>query len=260
MAFVFLLYLPALCFSGLSAIAGNQYVTQAYTYSQLIKSAVPIFHAFMEYCFAGFITGNHQFDLLLFLLPLCLLFYRQNKSALPLGLFYIAMWTSTILITVLMHQPPIDRALTAQFSISLALTIYTIYLMVASLSSKQHVKLFVPFIMTILLATLSINFMFKDKINSATEICHFPINNGYYELMNNGITLIPAGSSVSFSNSAFYCYYLCREKGCHASKCPEINDDYFINYANNQLPPWVKENYNLIQQNVMGYDFYKRKQ
>ena len=154
---VYLLYLPCLCFSGMKAVTSNAYVVQYENYKLLAADIIPMFRNYMDYCFASFITHNHQADLLLFLLPLCLLFYRKNRTAFFLGVFYAALWGSLVLLVLKMKLFPIDRTLPGHFSITLALMIYTAYLLVSSLAEKVKIKLLPLLVIPLFLVMLSVN-------------------------------------------------------------------------------------------------------
>jgi len=258
MAAVFLLYLPCLCFSGYKSITANQYVT-GQDYHALAAAILPTFQNYGDYCFGNLITGQYWFDLLLFLFPLCLLFYRSNKAAFSLGVFYIVLWSAALLLTIVMKIFPIDRALIGHFGITLALVVYTVYLLLGSLQERLRLKVLRSLLLPALLMLTGIGFVKKDKQYVGFYICHFEMNPWQDSIINDGINIIPKGSTVGFSDESFYWYYLCSNMGYKASKCIQGNEAWFIKSTGEPFPAGMEEHYAPVKLVARIYTIYKRK-
>ena len=258
-AVVFMLYLPCLCFSGSGAITGNQYVLAHQDNQTFIADSLSLFWNYMDYFFFNFITSGHQVDLVLFLLPITLIFFRKNILARQLGWFYIALWGSVLVLAIPMRLFPFDRTLTGQFSIALAIVLFTVYTLLVALFKKFKAVRLPSLLLTFLLLGMSVNFVIKGFLHINHYLCHFPANGWHDLLMNEGVRKIPEGSSVSFSGESFYLYYLCSQKnlGYRASKCRNGNEDFFIN-LNEPFPPGIAEGYTYFNK-VGDFFIYKKK-
>ncbi len=257
-AIVYLLYLPCLCFSGPSAITQNQYVAKGLDYKQLLDLALPMFQNYVDYCFLAFTDAKHNIAYLLFLLPVCLLFFPKNKVAFLMGCFFVSMWAGCLLLTIKMKIFPIDRALTGQFSITLGLVIYTVYLLLSGLSRKIKQNLLPLFVLPVLLVLLSVYYLMEGGAHVSYYTCHSPVNLLHDEKVNDGLTVIPAGSTVAFSNEGFYWYYLCQKYGYKASKCMNGDEEYYIALPAEPLSASMQGQFSPMK-TVGGYIIYKRK-
>ena len=253
---VFLVYLPCLCFSGISAISGNQYVSAYQNNKEFIADALPMFSNYLDYFLFNFIANYHQADILLFLLPICLFFLGKDRFAIFLGCFYIALWFSVLLITLKMRIFPFDRAMAGQLSISLVVVIYTFYLLTVRLAEKLKVIGFHWLVMPLLCAGLSFNFVRKGQLNMNHYLCHFQVNDWHDLMMEKIANSIPKDCSVAFSDESFYLYYLSTQKGLHTTKCSTASEDYFIN-LNEPFPPGISEHYTLFK-TAGDYYIYKK--
>lgn len=254
---VFLFYLPCLCFSGTGAITGNIYVVSGKNLTQLISETIPTAQNFLLYCFSLFVPGHYMVETLLFLFPVSLLFNR-NYLIRALGWFYILMWLACIILAVIMKSFPLDRTLPGQFSITLALCIYSLYNMLTSCASKIRMPNLFNIVLPIFVVLLSINFLIKNKEYSEHYLCHFPVNYFYGIVMKEGILKIPKGSTVSYSDESFYWYYLCFKNGCKVRKVFTGSEDYYVTYLLEPLPAGLQDKYE--KNNVVGdYVVYKLK-
>jgi hypothetical protein len=256
---VYLLYLPCFCLSGLDKITANPWVALPGSYSELLSGATGTFKEYMDHCFCNPVTGHYAVDLVLFFSPLTLMLYRKNKTACMLGGFYLCTWCMSLLIAIVMKVLPLDRSLSAQFSITLGLVIYTIYLWLQSLKEKVGVQLLPAFVVPLLLALLTLNYIKKDQLHVTHYLCHFPVNT-WYKTMTDGISkYIPGGSTVGFSDESFFCYYLCKRNNYAVSKCATGTENYLIKRYDEPLLPEMQAHYERTG-DIEGYfDIYKRK-
>ncbi len=254
---VFLFYLPCLCFSGSGAITGNTYVVSGKTLSQLLSETIPTAQNFLLYCFSLFVPEHYRIETVLFLLPLSLLFNRKFLIR-CLGLFYMLMWLACIFLAVIMKSFPLDRTLPGQFSITLALCIYSIYILLNAFAAKFRVHLLAKLVLPCIILLLSVNFLLKNREYSVHYMCHFPVNDFYSVIMKLGILEIPKGSTVSYSYETFFWYYLCLKNGCQVKRVFTGKEDYYVTNLQEPLPPGLQAKYE--KNNTVG-DFvvYKLK-
>lgn len=254
-ATVFLLYLPCLSFSGADAITANKYVLPQ-SYEVLTIRIIPMFKNYLDYCFCNVITGHYAYDLILFLLPLSLFLYRENRNARFIGLFYITMWLVCFLLTVIMKIYPIDRALTGQFSITLAAVLYSAYLLITKLAARLRMAI-LPWVMLPLTVLLMINFVQKGRSYAGYYIYHYPVNLNFDLFINDGIKTLPKDATIGFSDEAFYWYHFAIKEGYKAMKCAN-GTDYYIARTDEVLPNVVEQNYVLTKE-VLRYQIFKRR-
>jgi len=258
MLFVFLLYLPCLCFSGRGAMVGNQFIMAYQTRAEFLASIVPMAQNYLDYLFFNLITPNHELDFLLFLLPLCLLFFRKNKFAMSIGLFYIAMWVAVILLTVKMKIFPFDRSLTGQFSISLCIIVYTVYLLLTSLSEKIKLLFIGQILFSLFLILLIANYIKNGKDNMNHYLCHFQVNVWYDLMLRDCVRAVPPGSSIAFSDESFYLRYLFTQNGYKTSKCTSGGEAYFVQSKDDPTLPDITSNYAQFK-DTNGFIIYKKR-
>jgi len=256
-AFVYLLYLPAICFSGLQAFTANRYVTATtFTFQAFYKEGLNIFTDYLNYYSSNFILGHNIADLILFLLPLALFFFYKNKVNLLLASFYVAIWLSCITVAYAMKIYPIDRSMGAQINISLALSMYALYLMLFKPGGLLRKRIVINGLMVVFLLALGIHFGIKNQERVNIWLYHNNINDKYDILTHQGIDLIPAGSSVACSDECFYWYYFCQKKGCFVSKCGQDNEQYYIRLNTDPLPAAGKKY--ILYRTIGDYEMYKR--
>jgi hypothetical protein len=257
-AIVFLLYLPCLCFSGLKAITANPWVDIEAPYKQLWMDLVPTFREYMDFCFCNNKKGGYLVSFILFLLPVSLVFFKKNATAKLLGWFYICMWTVLIGFTLTMKVYPIDRALSGQFSVTLALVIYTLYLALSAIARKENVRYAPAIVLPIFMILLDVNYVNNGREEIVHYLCHFNVS--YWDkFLTDGISSsIPRGSSVACSDESFYWYYLCRKYGYDVTKCPRGNEQYLVKLRSEPFIQNKEGDYQMIS-TVGDYSIYKRK-
>lgn len=216
----FLGYLPAICFSGTSALAGNQYVSaQIQGLHQFYHKSLDMFAGYISFYTSNFSAHHYPVEWILFLLPTTLFSFYLNRLAVLCGFFYLAMWLTCIVLAYIMKIYPIDRTMSGQVSISLALTIYVLYLLLSKLSGVLKTRGIAQGALMTILAALGIYFTIANKANASFCLYNNDINLKYDLLMNQGINFIPRGSTIGFSDECFYWYYQCQLRGDKVSKC-----------------------------------------
>lgn len=263
---VYLLYLPVVCFSGVHALAGNQYVSaQIYGLLQFYHKGADAFILYLNFYTSDFTRDHHIIDWVLFLSPLALFCFYRNKMAVLGGLFYLAMWLSCVGLAYVMKVWAIERTMSGHISISLGLTIYVIYLALQKLNEVLRISVFADLVLTIFLLTIGIHFGIGNKANASFGLYNNDINLKYDLLMHEGVDFIPRGSSIAFSDECFYWYYQCKLRGDKVSKCTTGDEQYFVRFGLDPLPEGCLNKYVLVKTVfkhgviAVGYEIYKRK-
>ncbi|MDB5134469.1 MAG: hypothetical protein JWP37_1072 [Mucilaginibacter sp.] len=261
----YLLYLPAICFSGIHALVGNPYVTgNIHTLQELYDKGIDRFTLYLNYYTSHFTADHSKLDWMLFLSPITLFCFYKNKLAVLCGLFYLAMWLTCIMLAYAMKIYALERTVSGHVSISLALTIYVLYLLLSKLNNVWRMPIIGDVVLMIFLVVAGINFSNGNKENVSMRLYDNDINEKYNLLMNEGISLIPKGSSIAFSEQCFYWYYQCKIRGDKVNKCSIGNEQYFVRFGSDLFPVSDPEKYVLIKTvfkegvTAVGYGIYKR--
>lgn len=256
----FLFYLPAICFSGMSALSGNRYVKPSTdTLYVFATNLLLLGNNFVSYCFSHVADEGSIYSYLLFALPLTLLFFKSRRH---LALFYIATWTAYILCSLFIKHTPFHRTLIVQFSITIALAVYAFwvllsYIINAVIRSTTNLKLGTTLFIPPILA-LTVWFVKYDKENINFGLYSNDVN-GLYGMHMSTISSIPAGSSIAFSEESFYFFYHCRRIGYKVSRCGMGNEQYYVKRTDEALKPLYQVNYTLLRQAGEDYEIYVRK-
>lgn len=263
---VYLLYLPAFCFSGLHAMVGNQYVAaRIHNLNEFYAEGQHFFALYLNFFTSNFTKDHPISDIILFLAPLALFCFYKNNSAVLCGFFYLALWLSSIGIAYAMKIYPIERTMTAHVSISLGLSVYTIYLALLKINGLFKMPLAADLVLTVLLIGAGIRVAIGNPANISFGLYNNDINLKYDLLMHEGVEFIPGGSSIAFSDECFYWYYLCKIRGDKVSNCPAGNEQYFVRFGSDPFPAGYAGKYVLVktvfEQKItpVGYQIYKRR-
>jgi len=254
----FLCYLPALCFSGLDAIAHNSWVAPMSSYKTALAFSgwmFPYFGGYLTHIFSDVHLGGFSFNLILLLLPATLLLDKKNKLSVLYGGFYTAMWAVFFMIAIAMKRLPFERNLIGHYSITLMGVIFVIYRFTQWLPVKINgIRYFLFSVATILIGC---HFISSNGFYLKNTLYEYEVN-ADYRAINNGISDIPTESSVAVSDEGFYAGYLCKMRGCRLSKCPTGTEDYFVKQHSEPLPAIIAMHYALVKTNG-DYEIYKRK-
>ncbi|MCR8560781.1 hypothetical protein KXD93_24200 [Mucilaginibacter sp. BJC16-A38] len=250
---VFLLYLPALCFSGLPALIANKYVSvQTQSLQTFSNNLLITFKSYLEGFSGNFNSENHLGAGLLFFMPLTLFCFYTNKCALLLGKFFISIWVAWLLVTGIIRIFPPDRIMAAQLSISLAISCYTLCLLAEAVIRKTRLR--IP-ILIIAFGLLAYYFIRSDQDNVNYRLYQNDINANFTRI-RRALELIPPGKSIDFSDECFYWRYLYQKRtGTLARTTPEL-PQFYIRSKNDSLPPRYRR-YRL--KSIAGeYEVYKK--
>jgi hypothetical protein len=262
---VFILYLPAICFSGIHALIANQYVSgHIHTLAEFYTRSKGTLETYLSFYTASFTKQHHLGDVVIFVLPLTLFCFYRNRMAVLCGFFYLAMWSSCIILAYVMEVYPIDRAMSAHFSVSLGLTIYALYLAFQKLNETVKVPGVTHTVLIILLVLQGVRFGAADEANVSPALYNNDINSKYELIVHQGIDSIPKGSTIAFSDECFYWYYQCKLRGYPVNKCISGNEQYFVRLSSEVLPAGYAKRYKLIKTifkrgiTAVSYEIYKK--
>jgi hypothetical protein len=244
----FLLYLPAICFSGANAMTGNPYVFgQIHGLHQFYFKGITTFTGYLNFYTSNFTKDHNVLDWTLFLLPLALFSFYRNKLAVLCGFFYMSMWLVCIALAYVMKIYPIDRTMSGHINISLALAMYTLYLLLSKLSDALKLSTIADAVLIIILLFLGNQSRIGNKANVSFSLYNNDINLKYNLLMQEDISFIPKGSSVAFSDECFYWYYQCKLRGDRVSGCMSGTEQYFVRLASDPMPLRYVSKYTLVK-------------
>ena len=160
---------------------------------------------------------------------------------------------------------PLERSLSGHLSISLALTIYALYLVLDKFFNPGAHPRTASIICGVILAGFTISVVLGDGKNVNSGLYNNDINIKY-TFLSNAIKIIPRGSSIAFSDECFYLYYLCRQRGDKVTKAPLDNEQYFIRFKKDVLPASCIKSYILLETvynreiTATAYEIYKRRE
>ena len=258
-SFAFFCYLPVLCFSGIDVLTHNTYVVPMgdfKTAGDFCRWMFPSLLPYLAHVFSNLSADGHSpVNVLLFFLPLALLFNRKNKMNVLFGLFYLCMWLAFFAIAIIMKRLPFERNLIGHYSIILAGDLLVLYWLtgigVAKTKGIVRIVLFPT-----LLVLLAIHFIQTNQVLLKDTLYQYDVNKEYTEL-SNALSFLPPGTTVGFSDEGFFCCYACKKNGCVVSKCPSGTEAYFIKETAENMPPQLAANYTFLK-HVTFYDVYKK--
>lgn len=260
---VFLLYTPALCFSGLQAITQNEYVKPLNELSNAALWAIASEKTkyFINSIFSFIIHENHKLNFILFASPLLLIFSKQNKHR-QLAVFYLVLWLSWFSVCWLMKRFPFNRNMIIHHSLSLAIVLYTYYLALSWLISKcvsMHWRLRLGIGLYVLPLAYFVQHQLKwNKAHVCTSLYFMDVRDIAHEYHNDIARTIPAKASIAFAPERYCMMYYAQKNHLQVHNCMSGNEDYFINIAQDTLPAAIAENYRLVKRGI-GNDIYQHR-
>ncbi len=260
-AMVFLLYLPAFCFSGVSAFTANRYVTPlAPTWQAFVPDFFNIVKYFINCCFSMLCGEDRTINFILFFLPLSLFFFK-NKRDRSIAFFYTVLWLTYIFISLYMRRYSFTRNMAIHYSITMAIVVYTLFRIVEAtatlVSEKRRPIIETAFFLLPMLA-YGVFLGITDK-RDAPFLIYYNNVNSIYDGLVKGLEFIPTDASVSFSQESFYPYYLLRNNHPNAHRCSSGNETYYIKRNYEPLPLGRENDYIKVKDGPEDYEFYKKK-
>jgi hypothetical protein len=262
LAGVFLLYLPALCFSGLDALAGNDYVKVTHVgAAKFFPNWYATTQAFASYMFSSLAKEGNPVNFLLLAIPLVLFVFPQKEKRL-IALFYLVLWLVWTAICFKMERYPFNRNMLLHYSLTLAIIIYTCFSVIAflfakisSLTTKNILK---AITFGVPLLAFSAHLMIWGKPNAPFFLYFMNVNYMYTDYKSD-IDSLPPNSTVNCSDERYCFYYYCRLGPFKTTRCLGGNEDFYVKTWNEPLPPVIAENYRLFKVGTEGSQIFKHK-
>ena len=261
-AIVFLLYLPAFCFSGIPAFTANRYVAPAYASRiAFLPDLLDVVRYFINFCFSMLFGEDRAPNFILFFLPLALFFFSGREKKI-IAAFYVLLWLVFILLTLNMRRTPFPRNMILHFSLTMAIVGFTFYLLVhraaALLSSLQLKKwvLSLCFVTPVLL--YSVYLAYTGKRDLPNNLYYAGVNSIYSGHLAE-TSWIPSNSSIGFSEESFLMFYIFRQDHPGASRCASGKEDYYIKRRDEPMPVGWELLYDKWKDGSEDYELYKRK-
>lgn len=261
-AVVFLLYLPALCFSGIPAFTANRYVIPAYAnWHTFLPDFIDLLRYFINCCFSMLFGEDRVPNFVLFFLPLSLFFFPKKEQRL-IALFYVLLWAVFIVITLNMRRIPFTRNMILHFSLTMGIVVYTFY----SLIQKAAALLSVEKMKTILVSTVFaipvLCYCIYLAKTDRRDISHYIYCNDVNEIYTGHtkeLAWIPPTASIAFSDECFFLYYMFRKDHPNAHRCPTGQEDYYIKRKDDPMPSERKDAYIKWRDGSEDYEYYVRR-
>ena len=258
LAFIF--YLPVLSFSGLESITRNNYVvpmSSGKTVGTFVTWLGAGFPPYIVHLFSDIHWQTFNINLILFFLPLLLLFAKKNKVHFLFGLFYLSLWLTFFLIVIAMKRLPFERNLICHYSLTLLGVLLLAHLISEAVKKGAMAIILKWIFFPAILAFFIVHFISTNEFFLRETLYEYDVN-GMWQFKTNELAAIPAGSTVAFSETEFYSCYICRKKGCMVSKCATGNEAYYIKLVFDSLPPASAGKY-VLMSTIDGNEVYKRK-
>ena len=261
-AAIFLCYVPSLCFSGIGSFTDNPFVRPA---TEHAVDFLPVFWETLKYfigfCFSMIGGDGSPVNYVLFLLPLILLFSKQKAHRI-LSIYYIILWLTYIAFTIYWQRNPFNRNMIIHYSLTMACVVYSLYVVIHQITNRlkkvkvQKYALYFLFALPVL--SYSGYLAFCDKRDVSYQLYFYEVNELYRDHVKE-LALIPPGSSIGFSEEAFYQYYYFRKHHYNVVKCSTGTEAYFIKRKHDSFPPGTENSYIKIKDGIDNYEFYRKK-
>ena len=256
--FVFLFYLPVLCFSGFGALAENKYVRPgADSISSFATTLWPTLQYFISACYIGTFSKADAAPYLLLLLPLPALLPWKSRSLRFTGLMFVAMWLMFIALSLVMKRVPFPRNLIGQFSISLACSLFMLRKITAGVANRVR-QPFIAWLLWLPLTILLGVHLFKDNRQSISSALYGSDVNEPFRSTKASLPPIPPGKSVSIPDSNFAEQYIYSRERCTISGCFNGHEDYVLLNNDAPAPATLLQQYFILKKGN-AFTVYRRK-
>ena len=243
------------------ALLGNPYVrAEVPEVSTYLSGYYPAIKYFMDCVYGQLFGEDKTLNYVVLAIPLFLFLSKDIKKR-RYALFFFLQWLCLAIINISMRSTPPARTAIFIFSISIAMTLYTLYELSLYLASHMPEKIREGFMWSfagILVCLLSLHLFISDREAVAYKLYDNPANTIYANIMKD-IDHIPKGSSVAFSDESFSVYLYCRRLHYLVSRCPAGNEAYYVSNNQEKIPVYVTSDYVLILKGEENFDIYKKK-
>jgi len=252
-------YLPALGFSGLTALSDNQYVRPHHEpLAEFVVKYWPRFLNYTSYCF-GYGGPDYGLSYALVLVPLALLVWPRPAAAASqkwpwrrLALLYAFWLLALVAGTLKLHLLLFPRNLLALFSLALVLGLLAPGLLLSSWRRWAGTT-----VLSALGIWLGARFVRHNPVQDPSALYNSKVLRDYQLGLTRVATLPPTGTRA-FSEESFYPYFLSLRAGrpaWHPARSP-VAADYFITAPNDRLPLRLAPLYQPVD-TVGGYRLYR---
>ncbi len=253
----YLFYLPALCFSGVDAFVHNEYVQSGNKdYTAFLPDFYVSLKMYVNAITSSLIEQDHYIHLVLFLLPVLLLFSHKKADRL-ISLFYILLWLGWGVLIFKMQRMPFIRNMVLHYSFSLAIIVYTFYTMVSAVVARIRQSALrnwlVAGVVTVPVILLCIN-----QYNWCVLPRNFSEEVTTNQHVRTELAAIGKSSTIAVSEWSVFYYYFGNKDGYKVTLCPSGTEDYYIHYKDEPMPANMASRFTLLKHTAEGYDVYKR--
>lgn len=255
-----LFYVPLLCFSGPASILSNEYVKPGseLPLSQWLGDALNVLASYDDYAFSG--TGHAVVGIgtFLFAAPLALLASRRGALR-RTGWAVVVMWLTLAVIMVAMRRYPFHRNLIGVFSISCAASLVAVFSVLRALFSRLRARRSIGILFVLFCALLCVRFV-RGGLRDANTKLYFYEADGYWRDVKGAVDVLPAATTVKFSDEAFMARYIWEQRGYPVVTQCATDAVPFCVRQSDEAPDSTQSamNYERIAQ-AAGHDFYKLK-
>ena len=179
-----------------------------------------------------------------------------------MGWFYVIFWGVYAVYTIHLRRAPFCRNMILHYSITMALVLYTFYIMVfygvsfiRHLSTQRIAGNFIFYVPVLIYAVF---LLIWNKNNGSRNMYFYDVND-YSRRYTNEMRSLPVSSTVACGDESFYFFYLGRKFQNKFSRCPTYQEDYFIRHFDDSLPMEVRINYDMVKNWEDQYELYQRK-
>ncbi|MDP1727852.1 MAG: hypothetical protein Q8M15_13790 [Bacteroidota bacterium] len=243
----FLLYLPALCYSGIHAFTQNKYMhAMDVTYFDFILKTLQGLSSYLNYAISNNSVGKISIGILIAILPLLLLFSKKFRHKEFLILF-ILLCAATFALIVIMRRHPFHRNLAGHGYIMLFVAIYVVNFILNQLSQFLKNSKLIAYGMPVLLIAV-ITFSIVKNPQQFNFFLYFDDLNLNKANALQIIEKIPAGSTITCSDGCFFYPYWTSQKQIKNIKCGLNQASYYLIHSYETLPNDLLKKYELKQQ------------
>ncbi len=243
----FLLYLPALCYSGIHAFTQNKYMhAMDGTYIDFILKTLQGLSSYLNYAISNNSVGKISAGILIAILPLFLLFNKKFRHKEILILF-ILLCVATFALIVIMRRHPFHRNLAGHGYIMLFVAIYIVYFLLNQLDKFIKNKKWVTYGMSVIFIAV-ITFSIIKNPGKFNFFLYFDDLNLNKTNALQIIEKIPDESTITYSDGCFFYPYWTKQKQIKNINCGLNQASYYLINSYETLPYDLLKNYELKHQ------------
>ena len=241
---VFMFYLPALCYSGLTAFTENpNLLPLKMSYIDFALLGLNNFPGFVEYT----LSGIYLYALLVISIVIVLFFCLPDKYGKikdkELFMFFLFLVLMSFVMMICMKLYPYYRNHVGHFYIGLFLGIYGLTVIINFFSRYTIIKKMSLPIISLLLIGYSFIFIHRNPSHFNFHLYYCDIDFNYKK--SEAIFLQIPQSSVACSDECFYFEYLAKKAGYTVYSCGLNEADYYIINKKEKIPEDLFQNYQL---------------